>query len=302
MRRARWVLALGVLACDEPEVDVVGLERKVELLEQQQRESEEVRSELAKQVQEDVAARAELQAKMDATEASLASLQSRIDGLEAAAEKRLEPARPAVAGRPVSGERYKVDLGDAQTRGNAEARVTIVMFSDFQCPFCSRAMTTIRELEKHYGKDLRFAMKHNALPMHTNARPAAIAAEAAGKQGKFWEMHDKLYENPRELTRDNFVTWAKDLKLDKKRFEGDLDAAALGDKVDAHQEQARKLGANGTPSFFINGRYLSGAQPADAFKKIIDEELAEADKLLASGTPAASVYERAIASGKEKPD
>jgi protein-disulfide isomerase len=301
MRRALWVLAIGVLACDEPEVDVVGLERKVELLEQQQRESEEVRSKLEGQVQENADARAELLAKVDAAEASLASLQSRLDELEATAEKKLEPAKP-IAGRPVSGDRYKVELGDAQTRGNAAARVTIVMFSDFQCPFCSRAMATIRDLEKNYGTDLRFAMKHNALPMHTNARPAAIAAEAAGKQGKFWEMHDKLYENPRELTRDNFVKWAKELKLDKKRFEDDLDEAALGDKIDGHQEQATKLGARGTPAFFINGRYLSGAQPYDAFKKVIDEELAEADKLLASGTPAGSVYERLIAAGKEKPD
>ena len=301
MRRALWVLAIGVLACDEPEVDVVGLERKVELLEQQQRESEEVRSELHKQVQENVAARAELETRLEAAEASVGSLQSRIDGLEAAAEKRLEPSK-VLAGRPVSGDRYKVELGDAQTRGSSDARVTIVMFSDFQCPFCSRAMATIRDLEKDHGKDLRFAMKHNALPMHKDARPAAIAAEAAGKQGKFWEMHDKLYENARDLTRENFVKWAKELKLDAKRFEKDLDDAAIGDKVDAHQEQAKKLGATGTPAFFINGRYLSGAQPYDAFEKIIDEEIVEADKLLAAGTLAGSVYERLIATGREKPE
>jgi protein-disulfide isomerase len=294
------VLALGLLGCDDEKVDVVGLERRVELLEQQQREAAEARGKLDTQLADEAEARGVLQAELATANDALASLQGRLDQLEAAADKKLEPSK--LFGRPTTGARYKVDLGDAHTRGNAEAKVTIVMFSDFQCPFCKRVMVTIGELETEYGKDLRFAMKHNPLPMHNRARAAALAAEAAGKQGKFWEMHDLLYENARDLTDANFTKWAKDLKLDVGRFERDLDDAKLADKVDDDQAQSKTLGATGTPAFFINGRYMAGAQPIDNFKKLVDEEIAEADKLLAAGTPGSSLYERIIASGLEKPE
>ena len=300
MRHSWLVLALVLAACDEEKVDVVGLERKVEVLEQQQREAEEVRGKLETQLKGESDANAKLTADLDATKAELVELRARIDEVEASAVKKVAPS--VIAGRPLSGTRYKVELGDAQTRGSADARVTIVMFSDFQCPFCKRVMPTIAELEKEYGKDLRFAMKHNPLAFHNRAKAAALAAEAAGKQGKFWEMHDLLYENGRDLTDENFSAWAKDLKLDVGRFERDLDSADLGDRIDEHQAQAVRLGARGTPSFFINGRFLSGAQPAEAFKKVIDEELREADKLIAAGTPASGVYEKVIASGLEKPE
>ncbi len=291
---------LGIGACDEPKVDVVGLERKVEVIEEQQRQSETARAALEEQLEGEVEARAKLQSDLDATEAALAELQNRVEELAAAAEKKVAPS--VLPGRPVSGTRYRVELGDAHTRGSADARVTIVMFSDFQCPFCARSLPTIAELEREYGKDLRFAMKHNPLPMHNRAKAAALAAEAAGKQGKFWEMHDLLYEHSRDLTDENFKAWARDLKLDVAQFEKDLPDVDLANKIAEHQEQANRVGARGTPAFFINGRYLSGAQPASSFKVYIDEELKEADKLIAAGTPASAVYERLIASAPEKPE
>ena len=130
--------------------------------------------------------------------------------------------------------------------------------------------------------------------------PAALAAEAAGKQGKFWEMHDKLFENNKALSEDNYVAWAGELGLDVEQFKKDMADPGLKKKIEAQQAQGMTLGARGTPAFFINGRFLSGAQPFANFKSIIDEEMKKADKLIAAGTPKAQVYEKTIEKGKDK--
>src|SRR5262245_33057598 len=130
--------------------------------------------------------------------------------------------------------------------------------------------------------------------------PAALAAEAAGKQGKFWEMHDKLFENQKALTPEGYVAWAGELGLDIEQFKKDMADEGLKKKITEQQTQGVTLGARGTPAFFVNGRFLSGAQPVENFKKLIDEEMKKADKLLASGTPKAQVYEKTIANGKTK--
>jgi len=235
---------------------------------------------------------------------------SRLDQLEAKIANM--PAAPAPGkgqqpgqqgpqpGKPDPAATYKVTLDDAVTKGSAEALVTIVEWSDFQCPYCSRVTPTIKELEKAYGNDLRIAFKHNPLGFHPRAKPAALAAEAAGRQGKFWEMHDRLFENQKDLTDENFVKWAGELGLDVEQFKKDIADPALAKKVDSQQQQGVTLGARGTPAFFVNGRFLSGAQPVDAFKKLIDEEKVKAEKLVAAGTPKAQVYERVIANGKAK--
>jgi len=137
--------------------------------------------------------------------------------------------------------------------------------------------------------------------MHPRAMPAAMAAEAAGKQGKFWEMHDKLFQDPRALTDENFEKYAKELGLDYEKLKKDMEDPALQKKVKEQQQQGMTLGARGTPAFFINGRFLSGAQPVDNFKKIIDEEKKKAEQLVAQGTPKSKVYEAIIAKGKDKP-
>ncbi len=130
--------------------------------------------------------------------------------------------------------------------------------------------------------------------------PSALAAEAAGKQGKFWEMHDKLFENNKALTDENFVAWAGELGLNVDQFKKDMADAGIKKSIQGMQAQGMQLGARGTPAFFINGRFLSGAQPFPNFKKVIDEEIAKADKLIAAGTPKAKVYEKTIAKGKTK--
>jgi protein-disulfide isomerase len=137
--------------------------------------------------------------------------------------------------------------------------------------------------------------------MHNRAMAAAMAAEAAGKQGKFWEMHDKLFENAKELTDENFAKWADEIGLDTAKFKKDLEDEGLKKKVLDQQKLGMSLGARGTPAFFINGRYLSGAQPAPAFKAVIDEEMKKADALIAKGTPKDKVYDETIKAGKTAP-
>jgi protein-disulfide isomerase len=137
--------------------------------------------------------------------------------------------------------------------------------------------------------------------MHNRAMAAAMAAEAAGKPGKFWEMHDKLFENAKELTDENFAKWADEIGLDTAKFKKDLEDEGLKKKVLDQQKLGMSLGARGTPAFFINGRYLSGAQPAPAFKAVIDEEMKKADALIAKGTPKDKVYDETIKAGKTAP-
>lgn len=137
--------------------------------------------------------------------------------------------------------------------------------------------------------------------MHNRALPAAQAAEAAGKQGKFWEMHDKLFENMKDLTDENFAKWAGEIGLDVEKFKKDMADPELNKKITDQQKLGTSLGARGTPAFFINGRYLSGAQPKEAFKALIDEEMKKADALMAKGIAKDKVYEETIKNGKTAP-
>jgi predicted DsbA family dithiol-disulfide isomerase len=113
------------------------------------------------------------------------------------------------------------------------------------------------------------------LTMHTKARGAHEAAEAAHIQGKFWEMQDKIFENPRNLSSEQYLKYAEEIGLDIDRFEKDLKSDAVKKRLDADMSEAAKLGVTGTPAFFVNGRFLSGAQPFASFKRLIDEELAK---------------------------
>ena len=242
---------------------------------------------------------AKIDQKQDNILARLDTLEEKVGKVPAAAPGAAKPQRPQ-PGRPDPKETYKVDVGDAATKGSPEALVTIVEWSDFQCPFCGRVNPTMAKIQEAYGDKVRIAFKHNPLPMHNRAMAAAVAAEAAGRQGKFWEMHDKLFANPRELTDENFEKWATEIALDVDKFKTDMKDKALEEKVKKQQSQGSTLGARGTPAFFIIGRFLSGAQPFEAFKALIDEELKEAEALVAKGTAKKDVYSQVIAKGKTK--
>jgi protein-disulfide isomerase len=239
--------------------------------------------------------------KQDQILARLDQLDGKVGAGGGAAPAGGKPAQPG-PGRPDPSATYKVTVSDDDaSAGPATAKVTVVEWSDFQCPFCSRVTPTMKQIKDEYADDVRIVFKHNPLPMHNRAMAAAQAAEAAGKQGKFWEMHDKLFANAKALTDENFETWAKELGLDVETFKKDMKDPAIEKRIKEQQQQGNTLGARGTPAFFINGRFLSGAQPFPAFKTLIDEEMKKAEKLLAAGTPANQVYDKVIAKGKAKP-
>ncbi len=212
-----------------------------------------------------------------------------------------KPAQPQPA-QPDPNAVYKVPLGTSPEKGLKTAKVTIVEFSDFQCPFCSRVEPTLADLVKDYGKDLRVVWKNNPLPFHNNATPAAEAAMAASEQGKFWEFHDKMYADQAHLDRATFEKYAEDLHLNVAKFKASLDAHKYASAIKEDQALAEKLGARGTPSFFINGRPLRGAQPKEQFKTVIDKEIAAADALLKAGTKPADLYAKMQETAKDKPE
>jgi len=141
-----------------------------------------------------------------------------------------------------------------------------------------RVGPTLDKILADYPTDVRMVYKMHPLPMHKNAMPAAQAALAANAQGKFTAMNEKLLANSATLSRDKYLQFAGEIGLDMKRFTNDIDTEAYKKTIDAQTEEVMKVGATGTPATFVNGRFLSGAQPYEAFKKIIDEELAKATK------------------------
>jgi protein-disulfide isomerase len=192
--------------------------------------------------------------------------------------KRIETAALAPSPSPSaapddSGKKFDVKVGDAPVKGPASAPVTVVAWSDFQCPFCGRAAPTFRQLETDYAGKIRLAFKQFPLPFHDKAHLAAEAALAANEQGKFWQMHDKLFANQQALDRPSLEKYAQELGLDMGKFKAALDSGKFKDKVDAEDKEGAGFGVTGTPTFFINGTRLVGAQPLDAFKAVIDKEL-----------------------------
>ncbi len=169
----------------------------------------------------------------------------------------------------------KIAAGNSPSKGPKNARVTIIEFSDFQCPYCSRADKTIKEVLQAYPEDVRVVFKNLPLGFHKQAEPAARAALAAGEQGKFWEMHDALFENQRKLSEDLYMEQAKKLGLDMEKFTKDYNSEAIKKQVQEDAKLARKHGITGTPGFFVNGVAVRGAYPASHFKMIIDRWLKE---------------------------
>ena len=185
------------------------------------------------------------------------------------------PARAAEPRRrgPDPAKVYSVATAGAPSLGPDDAKVTVVEFSDFQCPYCSRVYPTLLRLRQEYGDDVRIVFKHMPLAIHSKAPAAHAAAEAAKLQGQFWPMHDKIFAGQRVLSDAQYVAWAKEIGLDVEQFKQDAASKAVKDRVAADLAEAEKLGVTGTPAFFINGRFLSGAQPFASFKRVVDSNL-----------------------------
>jgi protein-disulfide isomerase len=159
------------------------------------------------------------------------------------------------------------------SKGPEDARITLVEFSDFECPYCSRAVREVDALLKAYPKEIRLVYKQFPLSMHPHARLAATAALAANEQGKFWEMHDRLFANYRQLSREHILALAKDAGLDIERFTADWASPKLAAEVSKDYKDGESAGVFGTPAFFINGKLYNGPMELSAVKPLIDAEL-----------------------------
>lgn len=184
--------------------------------------------------------------------------------------ERLKSASKAQIQLPV----YRVPVSvSGPSKGPADARVVIVEYADYECPYCVQAGETLKAVMKKYPKDVRVVFKDFPLGFHKNAVPAAIGARCAGKQGKFWEMHEALFTHHDALSARKITELAQGLALDMKAFKACTSDPAHTKAIEAEQAEGGRYGVEGTPAFFVNGIPLSGAQPVDAFIPIIEREL-----------------------------
>lgn len=199
---------------------------------------------------------------------------------------KAEPEAPA--------GRVLVDLSTAPILGDANAPVTIVEFTDFECPFCSRADGTLKELVKNNPGKVRIAFRHFPLSFHKKAKLAHQAAEAAKLQGKFWEYYDKVFANQKAMEEADLIKYATELGLDVAKFTADMKSDAVIKAVEADIKAGSDAGVRGTPHFFFNGTLLSGAQPLPAFQAALDKELKAAESYIAKGMGGTALYEQIV--------
>ncbi len=159
------------------------------------------------------------------------------------------------------------------SKGPKDAPITIVEFSDFQCPYCVRAEKTVEDLLAAYPGKIRLVYRDFPLPIHPLAPKAAEASHCADDQGKYWEMHDKMFASQGKLEVDALKQYAREVGLDGDKFDRCLDGGEKAKVVAEHHKAGEGLGVTGTPAFFVNGRLLTGAQPLEEFKELVDAEL-----------------------------
>lgn len=169
-------------------------------------------------------------------------------------------------------ERKTVDT-TGPSRGGKNAKVVIVEFADFECPYCARAHETVQAVMKAYGDKVRLVFRHYPLSFHPKAPKAAEATACAGEQGKFWELHDALFES-QELDVEALKMQAKQAGVDEAKFASCLDSGRMAAAIKRDLAAGQAVGVSGTPAFFVNGLMLSGARSEDEFRKLIDAELA----------------------------
>ena len=199
-------------------------------------------------------------------------------GLSSCVEAGSEPSteaqernEPSVAEERV--DLTNVDLASAPARGPVTAPVTIATFCDYECRYCRRIKPRLEELQRKYDGQVRVVFKQLPLPMHENARLAAKAAMAAQDQGRFWELHDAMFRAEPPLDREKIGRLALDAGLDLARFDSALESEALDRRLDRELVEAARRGARGTPTSFVNGKRIMGAQPIETFEQAIDEAL-----------------------------
>jgi len=171
-------------------------------------------------------------------------------------------------------EQPRIEVGGSgPSKGPESAPITIVEFSDYQCPFCKRSESVIEEVLTRYPEQVRFVYRHLPLPMHPHARPAAEAAVCAEEQGKFWPFHALLFENNKALSEEDLTKYAEQAGLDTEAYQKCRESESASARVTADLAAGQEAGARGTPAFFINGIFLNGARPIESFIEVIDAEL-----------------------------
>ncbi len=198
---------------------------------------------------------------------------------------------------------WAVPAGDAPVLGPTNALVTVIVFADFQCPFCGRVQPVLAKLRADFPDDVRILFRHRPLPMHPLARSAAKAAIAADRQGKFWAMHDFLFGLKGAPDERVVKKAVKRLKLDKRRFDRDVRSAETELVLVQDERIGTQFAVQGTPMFFVNGRRLSGAQPFEVFQKLVLEELQKARVFAETDAGGeGTVYDRMILGFVAAPD
>jgi protein-disulfide isomerase len=200
---------------------------------------------------------------------------------------------------------FKVPVGNSPVLGNPNALVTIIEFSDFQCPYCKRVEPTLKAVREKYGDKVRLVWKNEPLPFHPRAEPAAeLAMEGQAEKGNkgFWDLHDRLFESQPKIEDADLDKIAQDAGLDLGKVKEARTNHKYKPLIDADNDLADDMQASGTPHFFVNGRRLVGAQPPEKFNAIIDEEIPKAQALLAKGTAPSALYETLIKDGKGAPE
>ncbi|MCC7111308.1 MAG: thioredoxin domain-containing protein [Deltaproteobacteria bacterium] len=228
-----------------------------------------------------------VQEELDALRNDMDELRLRVDAPPS------PPPPPTRPGEPDPAKVYAVPVGDAAVRGPADALVTVVAFTDYQCPFCGRAEATLTSLRERFPQEVRVVVQHQPLAFHKAAFDAAVAAECAGEQGLFWPLHDRLFARQRELSGSVTPAGIADgvEGLQWSAFERCVAGEGARARVTEDQRLAERFGVRGTPSFFINGRILVGAQPLERFVEVVERELATARQ---SGIERAEYYRRAV--------
>lgn len=186
-----------------------------------------------------------------------------------------------ISSRPASAptaSNAKLIAADDWVAGNKDAKVVLVEYSDFQCPACGAYHPLVKQLVQELGNDFAFVYRHFPLKQHKHAELAARATEAAGKQGKFWEMNAMIFEHQKDWSdannaRDMFIGYAESFGIDRAQFEKDMDSDAIADKVSESYTTGMKLRINGTPTFFLNGKKLETPRSYEEFKKLLQDEI-----------------------------
>jgi protein-disulfide isomerase len=230
--------------------------------------------------------------ELSALASQIDALRKQLDGLQAQPRAgAMRPKRP----EPDPAAVYAVPIGTSPTVGSPKAKVTLIMVGEFGCPYCRKAWDTVEDLRKKYGPDLRVAYK--SFVVHPRiATDAANGACAAAHQGKFHEMAELLWVkafDTRQFDAANIEAIAKASKLDMKRYAADV-AGPCPTEVKAENAEMTKFGVGATPTFFINGRYIAGAQPIENFAALIDEEMAKANAAVKAGVKPEKLYDEEV--------